>query len=274
MSKWSDEAVRLTLGWWGHVARHPSMLKDLLNWRDRVWVARNRHIKYSRPGPQLHPDDGVQAYLGQSWQLAAADRGIWHLATSHVLKDVFGMTCPAFWHNSNRMFDWLLGGKVLRKATVVQCTDSLVVAAQATGSWAATCVYTQFLRWSHHCLRCFFEDQGVLWFERAQNAAADLLATSAHTYGTSDLDIVPVDAARASRVILTSDGSSKDGRATCAACIWLEVDGGMTLAAWQRVRLGAMDSLQAEFEGACLALQIFVRWAWAMGIIGSANGWT
>jgi hypothetical protein len=135
-------------------------------------------------------------------------------------------------------------------------------------------VYTQFLRWSHHCLRCFFEDQGVQWFERAQNAAADLLASSAHTFGTSDLDIVPADVARASRVILTSDGSSRDGTATCAACIWLEIDGCVTLAAWQRVWLGAMDSLQAEFEGACLALQTFVRWAWATGIVGSAHGWT
>jgi hypothetical protein len=123
-------------------------------------------------------------------------------------------------------------------------------------------------------LRCLFEDQGVQWIERAQNAAADLLADSAHTHGTSDLDIVPVDVARASRVVLTSDGSARNGKATCAACIWLEIDGGMTLAAWQRVQLGSMDSLQAEYEGACLALQIFVRWSWATGIIGVGNGWT
>jgi hypothetical protein len=244
------------------------MLRDLLNWRDRAWVARNRQTRYSRPGPQLHPDDGVQAYLGQSWQLAAVDRGTWHLATSYVLKDVFGMTCPAFWHNSNRMFDWLLGGKVLRRIAVAQYTDSLVVAAQATGTWEATGAYVQFLRWSHHCLRCLFGDQGVRWIERGQNVAADWLAESAHTYGTSDLDIVPLDLSRASRVILTSDGSVRDGGATCAACIWLEIDGVTTLAAWQRVQLGFMDSLQAEYEGACLALQIFVRWSWAAGIIG------
>jgi hypothetical protein len=183
------------------------------------------------------------------------------------------MTCPAFWHNSNRLFDWLLGGKVLRRVAVAQLTDSLVVAAQATGSWAATCAYTQFLRWSHHCLRCLFDDQGIQWIERAQNGAADLLADAAHSHGTSDLEVVPVDLTGVRRVTLTSDGSSRGGMATCAACIWLETNEGTTLAAWQRVRLGLMDSLQAEYEGACLAIQILVRWSWVVGIIGE-DKWT
>jgi hypothetical protein len=274
MSKWSDEAARLTLGWWGHVSRHPSMLKDLLCWRDREWVARNRRVRYSRPGPQLHPDDAVRALLGPSWQLAAAERGIWHLATSYVLRDIFGITCPAFWHNSNRMADWLLGGRVLRRIAVVQYTDSQVVAAQATGTWVAHCMYTQFLRWSHHCLGCFFENQGLRWFEREQNAPADLLAGTAHTYGTSELDVIPCDVSDVTGVILTSDGSARDGVATCAACVWVHGPGGTALAAYQRVWLGAMDSLQAEFEGAGLALHIFIRWAWAVGVVGASRGWT
>jgi hypothetical protein len=186
MPSWLMDVKRLVLGWWGHVVRHPSLFSEMCSWRDRAWAAMNRRIKYARAGPQQHAHDEVEKFLGDTWKDAAQDRKTWSLASSYVLKDIFGASGPSFLHISNKLRDWLLGGVVLKRVPVLQLTDSATVAQQASGCWEADHLYAHFLRWSHHCLGCFFGFDGVRWVEREENSAADQLAELAHRVGTSE----------------------------------------------------------------------------------------
>jgi hypothetical protein len=281
-------AMHLHFGWWGHVRRHGgTSLSSVLAWRDRTWIQENRTrshasiIRYARPGPQFHYDDILHGVL-PAWADQVADRHAWRKFRADAVPLL--ATTAGHWHTglgplqpvSNKFRDW---SRDCRLSVPIKClfvsdNQTLVNSACGRSDVKDYAAYQDFLRWSFHFLAIWGVSklqnrEFIEHWPREYNVIADALVNSVLDGSdcAGDVQLIPARVEAGGTFVVCTDGGSRGnpGAAAAAAVLFLHVDGALYRVASWCCDLGISTSAHAEFEAACLGVNLLLLWLLSFG---------
>jgi hypothetical protein len=276
-------AAHLHISWHGHVFRHESRLRSLLEWRGRAWRDLNRKaessriVRFARPGPQHHWDDLLDR-VDPHWVSKVSYRREWAALRSAKIPCLAPLS--GHWHSglgplrlsSNRYRDWSRGCSLISPIVCSFVCDNKAVVDVARGKAASTAfpAHAGFLKWSLHFLEIWGLrkmqgcDSFLSWVPKSSNASADMLVNMVLS-GSSDacdVQLFPASLTEGDILLVGSDGGAREnpGPAAAASVLYRSRGPDVQLLGFWAVDLGISTSVHAEFEGACVSINLLLAW--------------
>jgi hypothetical protein len=288
-------ALNTFCGWHGHVLRmpHNAPLHIVSHWRSAMDVRQLPRAKRPRRDtagrPPVDPAETLEAAYGPFWRNLAQNRSEWReakrvfLYSQGLLPQLhgrgwdFGMLA----HISHKLADMLMNTRMNRHVPLMQLCDNELVVKAVTGeavlsSTSPHAFVVRKMRWHFYAFeyrwRCesFCSDAPfILHIPRELNKSADMLCNlllDEKLVVSEHIEVVQLPLGVP--VALYSDGASRGnpGPAACAAIVQVFLEDSWRTVAFSAVSLGISSSVCAEFEGACLAQELFVRFCVSCGI--------
>jgi hypothetical protein len=184
-------------------------------------------------------------------------------------------------HNSHKVNDVLQNTRMRQPVPLMQLCDNEGVVRACCGdsilqSVSPHVAAVRKVRWHwyafEHRWRCepFVSDSPLLLhIPRELNRHADLLCNLMLDNNLCESELIErVHVPWGAPVALYSDGAARSnpGPAACAAIVQLHVEGVWRTVAFSALALGCTSSVTAEFEGVCLAQELFVRFCITNGL--------
>jgi ribonuclease HI len=291
-------ALESQLCWWGHVARMPKCpVKDIMFWRDLAWYQK---IKHSKNRPKMSsranfkaPEQFIVDCLGGDWLDVSRDRiawrakrktALWEFVSNSVnLRNYDCGSNYSLQHISSRMQAMSFGALMLLPLEMLIVSDNETLVRVVRGDIAVSRTdihfpYVQRLRWNMYMLEHH-------WRCRKLSEAENILVHRSRSYNTLADDLankvlderVPclmyrnpsADLYSGCRVVAFCDGASRGnpGLASAAAIVLaIPPRGDPQIMVWKALTLGIATSVRAEFEGACLCLDLLSEVVAASGL--------
>jgi ribonuclease HI len=281
-------ALESQLCWWGHAARMPKCpVKDVMFWRDSAWY---NVVKHNNKRPRMSsranfraPEQFIVDCVGNNWMELSQNREAWRERRKKALWEFVKNATNlhnfesgsnySLQHISSRMQDMSLGTNMYQPVELLIVSDNETLVRMVLGEFAVARTdtyypYVQRLRWNmymlqHHwrCVKLVDAENILVHRNRSWNSLADGLANKVLDARVPCMMYRNPHVALYSgcRIVAFCDGASRGnpGPASAAAIVLsIPPRGDPLIVVWKALYLGIATSVRAEFEGACLCLDL------------------